>query len=70
MQVFIELFLEFVIHAICGWVGHITVKILSFGKVDLPWGEHSSWPLAELIGAAVLVSIGLVATLWFWPPMT
>lgn len=24
----------------CGWVGHIFIKLVTFGKVDLDWGDR------------------------------
>lgn len=46
----------------CGWIGHITVKAVTWGKVDLEWGESSESVLAESIGIGVLLV--LAAVVW------
>lgn len=53
---------QLVFEKICGWVGHITVKTLTFGKVDIDWGESSESILAECIGIGVL--LGIAALVW------
>lgn len=53
---------ELAFHKICGWIGHITVKVLTFGKVEIDWGDSSESILAEMIGVGVL--LGLAALVW------
>lgn len=56
--------IEFVFHTVCGWVGYISVKALTFGKVELDWGDSSESVIAESIGAGVLLVLaGLVSLL-------
>lgn len=59
-MLFIQLLLELVICRICGWVGYITVKAVTFGKVELDWGNSSGSFIAELIGAGVLLALALL----------
>jgi len=53
----------FVIHVACGWTGHAFVKVVTFGKVDLPWGDDDSESvITEMIGGAVLLGAVLAVT--------
>ncbi len=45
---------------ICGWIGHTTVKTLTFGKVDIDWGDSSESVLAECIGVGVLLGVATI----------
>ncbi len=45
-----------VLHVVCGWTGHAFVKVVTLGKVDMPWGEDDSGSVVtEAIGGAVLL---------------
>jgi hypothetical protein len=60
----LEWLLEVVCHTCCGWVGHHFVKLITFGKVDLDYGDSSESVMAEVIGGAVVLgSFVLVSVL-------
>ncbi len=56
---------EFLFHTISGWIGHIIIKFVTLGKVDLAWGAHSDseTPIAEGIGSLFLLFLAAV-TIW------
>jgi len=54
----IEFLIECLFHYACGWLGHMFVKIITFGKVDLDWPGGSESVMAEVIGLAIVVIIG------------
>lgn len=56
----IQLLIELVFHTICGWVGYITVKAVTFGKVGLDWGNSSESIITECIGAGVLLALAML----------
>ena len=55
-----------IFHTVCGWIGATFVKIITFGRVDLDWGEGCTESiLAEWTGLLVLVGLIVLATvLW------
>ena len=58
----LEFIIECLFWTVCGWVGHIVVKALTFGKVDLDWGSGSESILTEWLGFAfLLVVVGFIA---------
>lgn len=58
----LEFIVEYLFFTICGWIGHVVVKALTFGKVDLEWGSGSESVLTEWLGLFfVLVVAGLIA---------
>jgi hypothetical protein len=59
----IQVLIELVFHTICGWVGYITVKAATFGKVELDWGNSSESIITECIGAGVLLSLAMLISL-------
>jgi hypothetical protein len=56
----LQLLIELVFHKLCGWMGYITVKTLTFGKVELDWGNSSESIITECIGAGVLLAIAML----------
>lgn len=44
----------------CGWFGHVLVKVITLGKIDLEWGADCESFVATIIGIAALLFIGLV----------
>lgn len=54
-----------VFHVVCGWTGHAFVKVVTLGKVDLPWGDDSEGVITEAIGVAVLLGIVVTVALIF-----
>ena len=52
---------ECVFLSICGWVGHVVVRILTLGRVKLDWGTDSESNVTEAIGAIFLLMIGIIA---------
>lgn len=58
--------IDILFHEVCGWVGATFLKIITFGRIDLGWGEGCSESiLAEWTGLLVLVGLTVLAfTLW------
>ena len=56
---------ECVFHFICGWVGHIVVRILTLGRVKLDWGAESESNVTEAVGVIFLLMIGILAVTFF-----
>jgi len=52
---------ECVFLSICGWVGHVVVRILTLGRVKLDWGTESESNVTEAIGAIFLLMTGILA---------
>lgn len=52
--------IDCVFQSICGWVGHIVVRILTLGRVKLDWGMESESNVTEAIGAIFLLMIGIL----------
>ena len=46
----VQFIIEILFFTVCGWIGHIVVKLLTFGKVDLDWGRGSESVAAEWLG--------------------
>ena len=59
----IQLLIEVLFYTVCGWVGHIAVKAVTFGKVDLDWGNSSESVITEYIGAGVLIALAMLISL-------
>jgi hypothetical protein len=34
--------IECLFFTVCGWIGHVVVKAVTFGKMDLEWGAELS----------------------------
>jgi len=51
---------ECVFLSICGWVGHVVVRILTLGRVKLDWGAESESNVTEAIGAIFLLMTGIL----------
>jgi hypothetical protein len=47
----------------CGWLGHVTVKMVTLGKVDLDYGDSSESVITEWIGFGVFLAIAMLASL-------
>jgi len=62
----LQFIVDLIFHNVCGWIGATFLKIITFGRIDLDWGEDCSESvLAEWIGLLVLVGLIVVATvLW------
>lgn len=58
--------IDIIFHEVCGWVGATFLKIITFGRIDLDWGEGCTESiLAEWTGLLVLVGLIVLAfTLW------
>ncbi len=49
-------------YTVCGWFGHIVVKVVTLGRVDLDWGSDSESVVSECIGFFFLVLVaGFIA---------
>lgn len=58
-----------IFHTVCGWIGATSVKIITFGRVDLDWGEGCTESiLAEWTGLLVLVGL-IILILALWPQL-
>ncbi len=57
---------EFLFQLVCGCIGHYFVKLVTFGKVDLGYGEGSDSIVAELIGFAVVIGLGVIVAAVFY----
>jgi hypothetical protein len=56
-----QFILEVLFFTVCGWIGHVVVKVVTFGKVDLDWGTGSESVLAEWLGFFfVLFAVGFM----------
>ena len=49
---------EFLFDTLCGWIGYVVVKGITFGKIDLEWGSSSESVVAEFIGLGILLGAG------------
>jgi len=64
-MIILEVIVEILFFAVCGWIGHVVVKAVTFGKVDLDWGSGSESVLTECIGFfSILFAAGLIAWIW------
>ena len=60
----IEFIVECLFYTVCGWIGHLAVKVISLGKVDLDCGSGSESLITQYIGLAfVLIVAGSIAWL-------
>ena len=59
-----EVIMEVLIHGFYGWVGHMFVRVITFGRVRLDYGEDAESAHAEVIGAVVLLVIFIVGGVW------
>lgn len=56
----IHFFFEGVFLSICGWVGHVVVRTLTLGRVELDWGAESESSVTEAIGMIFLLMVALL----------
>ncbi len=57
-----EIIVECFFFTVCGWIGHIVVKGVTFGKGDLDWGFGSESILTEWFGLFIVLLIaGVIA---------
>ena len=59
----IAFFVEILFFSVCGWIGHIVVKGLTLGKVDLDYGDSSESIITELIGVGILLVLAVIISL-------
>lgn len=58
----VAFFVEILFFTVCGFIGHVVVKALTLGKVDLDWGRGSESVLAEWLGFFfILFTAGVIA---------
>ena len=56
-----EFIIDVLFSTVCGFVGHVVVKALTLGKVDLDWGTSSESVLTEWIGLFfILLTAGII----------
>ncbi|TAG08470.1 MAG: hypothetical protein EAZ42_10455 [Verrucomicrobia bacterium] len=58
----ISFILEILFFGFCGWLGHVTVKIVTLGKVDLDYGNSSESVITEWIGVGVFLAIAMLVS--------
>ena len=58
--------IDIIFHEVCGWIGATFLKIITFGRIDLDWGDGCTESiLAEWTGLLILVGLIVLAfTLW------
>lgn len=56
----ISFIVEMIFFSICGWIGHAVVKVLTFGKVDLDYGDSSDSVITQWIGVGVLLAVAML----------
>ena len=59
----IYLLVQLVFDNICGWVGYITAKTVTLGRIELEWGSSSESVIAECIGGGVLLALAVLVSL-------
>jgi len=59
----ISMILDLLFFGFCGWVGRVTVKVVTFGKVELDDGDSSGSILTECLGAGVLLALAMIVSL-------
>lgn len=59
---FLLLIVECLFHTVCGWIGHLFVKALTFGRIELEWGDGSESVIAEWIGVFIVITAGALIT--------
>lgn len=60
----LHLVFDYFFFSICGWFGHVVVRILTLGRVKLDWGTESESNVAEVIGAIFLLMIGILIVIF------
>ena len=61
-MIIVEFIIEVLFFTVCGFVGHVVVKALTFGKIDLEWGSGSESVLTEWLGFFfILFTAGITA---------
>ena len=56
-MIVLEFILDCLFYTVCGWVGHVVVKAITFGRVDLDWGTSSESVLTEWIGLVLALAV-------------
>jgi hypothetical protein len=56
----IAYFIEILFLGFCGWLGHVAVKIVTLGKIDLEYGGSSESVVTEWIGFGVFLAIAML----------
>jgi hypothetical protein len=59
----IAFIVEILFFSVCGWIGHIVVKGLTLGKIDLDYGDSSESIITELIGVGILLALAVIISL-------
>ena len=63
-MILLHFIIDILFFTVCGWIGHVVVKALTFGKVNLDWGSGSESILTEWLGLFfLLLTAGLIAWL-------
>ena len=60
----IEWIIEILFLTFFAWVGHWCVKLLTFGRVELEYGDSSESLLTGCIGFAVVLGVALLVMEW------
>jgi hypothetical protein len=60
-MILVQLTIRLLFGVVCGWLGHMLVRALTLGRVDLDWGAGSESVIAEWLGLfLVLLLAGLL----------
>ena len=62
-MIIIEWIIEVFVYEFCGWIGYITVKAVTFGKVELEYGDSSDSVITMWIGVGVLLAVAMLISL-------
>jgi hypothetical protein len=57
VMIVLEFIMDCLFDTLCGWVGHVVVKVVTLGRVDLDWGTSSESVIAEWIGLAFMLIV-------------
>tara|TARA_B110000908_G_scaffold172778_1_gene243132 strand:- start:134 stop:331 length:198 start_codon:yes stop_codon:yes gene_type:complete len=56
----IEFIIEILFFSLFGWFGHTIVKIMTFGKIRLEYGDSSGSVITEWIGFGIFLMITIL----------
>jgi hypothetical protein len=54
----LEFIVECFFFTVCGWIGHLVVKLVTLGRVDLDWDSGSESVITAWIGFFFLLLVG------------